>query len=314
MSTPIQSADKRASLRITCQLRSGSSRSERRSGTMLNRRTSRSRSVTRRCASDTADEAEAPLSGARSWRSTAAISGARTAITGSVVGATRAWPAAYSSSASRWNPSRKTLTNASGSSITSARARPRPCASGSRCATSACARAVVSDVKVLDLARARLDEVATRLDLFAHQRREDHVGLRRILDVGAQQRACGRVHRGFPELFGIHLTQAFEALNGEVLHLQLLDDTVLVLLVARVASELARTDAEEWRLGDVQMAVLDESRHVAVEERHQQSADMRAVHVRVGEQDDLVIAQLADVEGLTDAGAQGDDERPDLLR
>jgi hypothetical protein len=52
----------------------------------------------------------------------------------------------------------------------------------------------------------------------------------------------------------------------------------------------------ERRLGDVEIALLDELRHLPIEERQQQRADVRAVHVGVGHDDDLVVAQLVDVE------------------
>ena len=54
--------------------------------------------------------------------------------------------------------------------------------------------------------------------------------------------------------------------------------------------------------------------HLAEEERQQQSADMRAVDVGVGHDDDLVIAQLVDIEVVAaDAGAERRDQRADLL-
>jgi hypothetical protein len=60
--------------------------------------------------------------------------------------------------------------------------------------------------------------------------------------------------------------------------------------------------------------VLDQFRHLAEEEREQKRADMRAVHVGVGHDDDLVVAQLADVELVPpDPGAERGDERADLL-
>jgi hypothetical protein len=52
-----------------------------------------------------------------------------------------------------------------------------------------------------------------------------------------------------------------------------------------------------------------------VEEREEQRADVRAVHVRVGHDDDAVVAQLLEVElVLADAGAERRDERRDLHR
>ena len=55
--------------------------------------------------------------------------------------------------------------------------------------------------------------------------------------------------------------------------------------------------------------------HLPVEERQQQRADMRAVDVGVGHDDDLVIAQLVGVElVVADAGAERGNQRADLLR
>ena len=55
-------------------------------------------------------------------------------------------------------------------------------------------------------------------------------------------------------------------------------------------------------------------RHLPVEEREQQRADVRAVHVGVGHDDDVVVAELRDVEVLlADAAAERRDHRPDFL-
>ena len=70
------------------------------------------------------------------------------------------------------------------------------------------------------------DEVLARLDLLAHERREEMVGLAGVVEVDLQERARGRVHRRLPELVGVHLAEALEALDGEVLDLHLLDDAV----------------------------------------------------------------------------------------
>src|SRR5207237_10394596 len=147
-----------------------------------------------------------------------------------------------------WRPSRRTVRNSSGSSINSASVCPRPRASGSRSATSARARAVTSDVKVLDLPRAGLDEVAARLDALAHERAEHVVGLCRVLDVGAQEGPRLRAHRGFPKLIGVHLAQALEPLDAEVARLHLLDDALPIGVVVGVPGHLAGADAVERRL------------------------------------------------------------------
>ncbi len=87
---------------------------------------------------------------------------------------------------------------------------------------------------------------------------------------------------------------------------------------------LAVLDLVQRRLGDVDVAALDQVRHLAVEEGQQQGADVGAVHVRVGHDDDAVVAQLVGVEivaaalarfgrGLADAGAQGRDQGDDFV-
>src|SRR5690625_5524142 len=45
----------------------------------------------------------------------------------------------------------------------------------------------------------------------------------------------------------------------------------------------------------------------------QQADDVLAVHVGVGHQDDLVVPELGGVEVLPDPGAEGGDQRADLL-
>ena len=82
----------------------------------------------------------------------------------------------------------------------------------------------------------------------------------------------------------------------------------------RYCSDLPRVDLVERRLGDVEVAALDQLRHLPVEEGQQQRADMRAVDVGVGHDDDLVVAQLVGVELVAaDAGAERGDQRADLL-
>src|SRR3546814_1993369 len=70
-----------------------------------------------------------------------------------------------------------------------------------------------SDVEVGDLQRVVLDELAPRFDDIAHQGREDLVGGDRVLDPHLQQAARVGIDRGVPQLFGVHLAQALEALD-----------------------------------------------------------------------------------------------------
>ena len=84
--------------------------------------------------------------------------------------------------------------------------------------------------------------------------------------------------------------------------------------VLDVLRALAARHFVERRLGDVEMAALDQLRHLAEEEGEQQRADVGAVDVGVRHDDDLVIAQLVGVEFvLADRGAERGDQRADHL-
>ena len=72
-------------------------------------------------------------------------------------------------------------------------------------------------------------------------------------------------------------------------------------------------DAEQRRLGDVDVAAFDQLVHLAVEEREQQRADVRAVDVGVGHDDDAAVAALGEVLVFADAGADGGDHAADFL-
>ena len=69
---------------------------------------------------------------------------------------------------------------------------------------------------------------------------------------------------------------------------------IALVLDERLAA--AALGAEQRRLRDVDVAAIDEIAHLPVEERQQQRPDVRSVDVRVGHDDDAVIAQLRGVE------------------
>jgi len=108
--------------------------------------------------------------------------------------------------------------------------------------------------------------------------------------------------------------RAVEVQHAHVLDAQLDQHPRQVPVVVDVALLLLALDLVERRLGDVDEAALDQLRHLPVEERQQQRADVRAVHVGVGHDDDLVVARLLDVElVVADARADGGDHRADFL-
>jgi hypothetical protein len=67
------------------------------------------------------------------------------------------------------------------------------------------------------------------------------------------------------------------------------------------------------RTGQIEMACVDHRAHLGEEEGHQECRNMRAVHVRVGHDDDLVIAQVVEVEFCPQSNAQRLREIADFL-
>src|SRR5215204_1101353 len=163
-------------------------------------------------------------------------------------------------------------------------------------------------IQVLHLAGVLLDKSLARLDLVAHERREQLVGDRCGLDRDLQERPVLRVHRGIPELVRVHLPEALEAADAGVavgvqarqglLQLPVVVDVVVLALVR---------DLVERRLRDVDVAGLDQLRHVPEQEGQHQRPNVAPINVSVGHDDDLVVARLPDVEGLPHPGAYSAD-------
>ncbi len=109
--------------------------------------------------------------------------------------------------------------------------------------------------------------------------------------------------------------------DGRVFHRDAQQEAVERGRVFQVELFFAGFDLVQRRLRDVDVAALDQLGHLAVEEGEQQGADVRAVNVGVGHDDDAVVAQLGDVEvvvaggaaGFADAGAERSDERQNLV-
>ena len=63
-------------------------------------------------------------------------------------------------------------------------------------------------------------------------------------------------------------------------------------LVLEVDLATPLLDLEEWRLSDVEVTGRDHLRHFSVEKCQKERPDMRAIDIRVGHDDDAVVAQL----------------------
>ena len=141
-----------------------------------------------------------------------------------------------------------------------------------------------------------LDDAVRIARMQAVDERDDAA---RLVDDGAQILACPLLARAGDQ------HRLFEAgVDQEVLQRG---------LVLEVRFRLAARHLVERRLGDEHVALLHQLHHLPVEERQQQRADVGAVDVGVGHDDDLVVAQLRDIEVVADAGAERGDDVGHLL-
>ena len=129
----------------------------------------------------------------------------------------------------------------------------------------------------------------------------------------------GEVFDDAIDLGGVEGVAVAEAGEGDVFGAELEEDAVELLVVVDVLLPFLALDFVERRLGDVDVATLEEAFHLAVEEGEQQGADVGAVHIGIGHDDDFVVAGFLDVEAadgvaaFADAGADGGDEGADFL-
>ena len=74
------------------------------------------------------------------------------------------------------------------------------------------------DVQIAHVECVVLDKLAARFDVLAHERSENLIALHDVFERYLKQSTCIYVHRGFPQLLGIHLAQALIALDADLAH------------------------------------------------------------------------------------------------
>src|SRR5215472_5410820 len=103
-----------------------------------------------------------------------------------------------------------------------------------------------SDIKEANVLGVAGDNASARVDVLAHQDGEQLVGGRRVVQRDLAQHPHGRVHRGLPQLLGIHLTQTLVAL----------DAVFLVDLFAGLQSRIQQAVALAVVVGEFEIAPL----------------------------------------------------------
>src|SRR5271165_5612122 len=87
------------------------------------------------------------------------------------------------------------------------------------------------DIQVLHVESIVFDELAARLDVFAHERGEDVFSFSKVLELYFEQGAALGIHCGLPKLLRTHFAEAFVALHG----------VFLAALVQYVVEEVAHS-------------------------------------------------------------------------
>ena len=135
-------------------------------------------------------------------------------------------------------------------------------------------------------------------EVVAQEQVED---LRHAVDVlghDPDEAAGLGVHGGQPHHVRVVLTKALGAGDGDLRVLQAGQDLRLLLLGVGEPGLALGVDLVERGFGNIHKTLADQSGHQAVEHGEDQGADLVAVHVGVGADDDLAPAQGGEVERL----------------
>ena len=115
----------------------------------------------------------------------------------------------------------------------------------------------------------------------------------------------------------VHLAEALEAVDVDlrvrIVAAHLGRELVALLVGEGDARRLAAVELIQRRDGGVDIAAVDERAHEAEEERQQQRADVAAVDIGIGHDDDLVVAELIDVKLIAQPGAERRDDGRELV-
>src|SRR2546426_1446994 len=148
---------------------------------------------------------------------------------------------------------------------------PRPSESRPAANPAVCLQRAGLYIQELHIASVLFDELAARLDLIAHQHREELVRRGGVVDRDLLKRARGRVHRRHSKLVGVHLSEPLEALELNAVLRELhhapakpLEGQSLRVVLVELELERRRTHELEKLLVDTrELAVLVRSEQLA---------------------------------------------------
>ena len=130
--------------------------------------------------------------------------------------------------------------------------------------------------------------ILTALQVVAQKQVKHSGSLLHILGHNLDEAAGVRVHGRQPHHIWVILTQALGSLDIAILSLQLGNHRVLLgVRVGKPGVTLA-DDLKQGRLGDIDIALLDEGGGEPVEHREDEGADLEPIHIGVRTDDYFV--------------------------
>ena len=136
------------------------------------------------------------------------------------------------------------------------------------------------------------------LQIVAEQQIERARRRLRLLGHDLDEAARFGVHRRQPHHLRVVFAETLRAVDLVALALKVLDNVVFLLVRVGKPRLFAAGDLKERRFGNVNIALADERGAETVDHRQNERADLVAVHVGIGAEDDLVPAEIAQVEGV----------------
>ena len=132
--------------------------------------------------------------------------------------------------------------------------------------------------------------VLAALQIVAEEQIEYLRGRLRVLGHDLDETARFGVHGRQPHHLRVVLAEALGAVDLIALALKRFHDVVLLLVGVGEPRLVAAVDLKERRFRDVDVPLADERGAETVDHRQDQRADLEAVHVRIGADDDLAPA------------------------
>ena len=171
------------------------------------------------------------------------------------------------------------------------------------------------NIQILHKSGVFFDKLASGFDLISHKGGKCQIDLRlrRFVHRYLQKYPALRIHRGFPKLLGIHLTESFVTLDLViVVPSDFLQNRIQLIIIVCIPHLAVLLDLVKRRLCQIHITLLDQFRHKSVQESKQQCCDMRTVNIGIRHDDNLVVTQFGNIKIFVYSRAERGDHRLDL--